>query len=341
MKISRRHALAASGLAALALAGCGGSSDDGASGSGASDGGAARSNGASAGTFPATVTTEFGDVTIEEAPTRVVALGWGDAEIALALGVQPVGASDWLDFGGNGQGPWAADLYDEDPTLIDTLEPSFEAIAALEPDLILDVRGSGDQDRHDRLAEIATTVGIPPGGANWLTTMEDHVALISGALGIPEQGEQLLAQVDAAYADVAEAHPEWEGKTVTAAARTSEGWGAYIEGGGRLETLARFGFVQNPTIAELPADEGGFSVDISSENLDQLEADLIVAFPIYLKPSVITDDAQWQSLEAVEDGRAVVLDGDVSDAFSASTPLASIYAVDQLTPLFEEALPAE
>jgi iron complex transport system substrate-binding protein len=75
----------------------------------------------------------------------VVALGWGDAEIALALGVQPVGASDWLDFGGNGQGPWAADLYDEDPTLIETLEPSFEAIAALEPDLILDVRGSGDQ----------------------------------------------------------------------------------------------------------------------------------------------------------------------------------------------------
>ena len=37
----------------------------------------------------------------------------------------------------------------------------------------------------------------------------------------------------------------------------------------------------------------------------------------------------------------MVLDGDVSDAFSASTPLASIYAVDQLTPLFEEALPAE
>lgn len=336
MKISRRHALTATGLAALALAGCGGSAEEG---DGASDGGGAGA--AAEGTFPATVTTEFGDVTIEEAPVRVVALGWGDAEIALALGVQPVGASDWLGFGGDGQGPWAADLYDEDPTLIETLEPSFEAIAALEPDLILDVRGSGDQDRQDRLAEIATTVGIPPGGANWLTTMEDHVALVAGALGIPEKGEELLGEVDAAYADVAESHPEWEGRTVTAAARTSEGWGAYIEGGGRLETLARFGFVQNPTIAELPADEGGFSVDISSENLDQLEADLIVAFPIYLEPDVITDDAQWQGLEAVQDGRAVVLSGELSNAFSASTPLASIHAAEQLTPLFEEALPAE
>ena len=38
----------------------------------------------------ATVTTEFGDVVIEEEPERVVALGWGDAEIALQLGVEPV-----------------------------------------------------------------------------------------------------------------------------------------------------------------------------------------------------------------------------------------------------------
>ena len=70
--------------------------------------------------------------------------------------------------------------------------PGIQPVAALEPDLILDVRGSGDQDRHDRLAEIATTVGIPPGGTNWLTKMEDHVALISGAFGIPEAGDNLL-----------------------------------------------------------------------------------------------------------------------------------------------------
>jgi ABC-type Fe3+-hydroxamate transport system substrate-binding protein len=64
----------------------------------------------------------------------VVALGWSDAETALALGVQPVGASDWLGFGGEGVGPWAAGRYDEAPQIIDTLEPSLEAIAALKPD---------------------------------------------------------------------------------------------------------------------------------------------------------------------------------------------------------------
>ena len=76
-------------------------------GSGAESEPAAAENGtgtATAAGFPVTVSTAFGDVTVEEEPTRVVALGWSDAETALALDVQPVGASDWLGFGGEGVG---------------------------------------------------------------------------------------------------------------------------------------------------------------------------------------------------------------------------------------------
>ena len=82
----------------LVVTGCG-SGDDA---DGSIRAAAARSSGA----FPVTVSTAFGDVTVEEEPTRVVALGWSDAETALALGVQPVGASDWLAFGGDGVGAW-------------------------------------------------------------------------------------------------------------------------------------------------------------------------------------------------------------------------------------------
>ncbi len=318
--------------AALALTGCS-SSDD----STTPESPAGQSAG---GSFPQTVETKFGDVRIDHEPTRIVALGWGDAETALALGAQPVGASDWLGFGGEGVGPWAAGLYDEAPELIDTLEPSYEAIAALKPDLILDVRSSGDQERHDRLAEIAPTVGVPEGGDSYLTSMEDQVDMIATALGVPEKGAELLTEVDDAYAAAAKAHPEWEGKTVTAATKTSEGWGAYIEGGGRVETLERYGFVQNPAIEELPVSSTGFSVSISSENLDVMEADLIVAFPIFLETTAITDDPQWQQLDAVKAGHSVVIDGDLSAAYSINSPLAALYTVKNLTPLLEEAVPA-
>lgn len=292
------------------------------------------------GTFPQTVETAFGDVTVESAPQRIVALGWADAETALALGYQPVGASDWLEFGGDGVGPWAEGLYDESPEIIATLEPSYEAIAALDPDLILDVRGSGDQDRYDRLSEIAPTIGVPEGGESYLTTQEQQVEMISTALGMPEKGEELLAEIDDAYQAAADAHPEWAGKTVTAATRTSEGWGAYIEGSNRVQTLERFGFEQNPTIAEIPTNSGGFSVSISSEELDLIDADLIVAFPIYIDTTEITDDAQWKGLPAVADGRSIVIDGDISAAYSLGSPQAALYTVENLTPLLEKALPA-
>jgi iron complex transport system substrate-binding protein len=120
MRISRRL-LATAAAAALLLTGCATGGDAGSTTD--TDGESA----AGEGTFPQTVTTAFGDVTIDEAPERVVALGWSDAETALALGVQPVGASDWLGFGGEGVGPWAEGMYDEAPEIIETLEPCARA----------------------------------------------------------------------------------------------------------------------------------------------------------------------------------------------------------------------
>lgn len=333
MKPMRVAALAA--VAVLALSACSGTDDSAGSGETTAAG---TTGGAAEGTFPATVDTKFGEITVESQPERIVALGWGDAETALSLGYQPVGASDWLAFGGDGVGPWAEGQYDESPEIIDTLEPSYEAIAALEPDLILDVKSSGDQDRYDRLSEIAPTVGVPEGGDSYLTTGQQQLELISTALGVPEKGDELEAQLEDTFAEAREAHPDWDGRTIAAATRTSEGWGAYIEGGDRVDFLENLGFVQSPTIAELPVSASGFSVDISSEQLDLLDADLIVAFPIYIETTEITDDPQWQAIPAVADGRAVVIDGDLSSAYSLGTIGAQQYALDNLVPLIEEAV---
>jgi iron complex transport system substrate-binding protein len=319
-------ALAVAALTLTACSGGSGSTGDTAGGGSADD------------AFPATVSTEFGDVTVEKKPVRVVALGWGDAETALALGVQPVGASDWLGFGGEGVGPWAEDLYDTAPEIIDTLEPSYEAIAALKPDLILDTKGSGDKDRYDKLSSIATTVGVPEGKTSYLTTMEEQVDLVSSALGRHDEGEKLLDEVDTAYETAAAAHPEWEGKTVAAATKTSEGWGAYIEGSERVSFLERLGFVQSPAIAALPTNSGGFSVDISSEQLDMLDADLIVAFPIFIPTTEVTDDPLFQAVPAVADGRSVVIDGDLSAAYSLGTTLSATFSIENLVPKIADAL---
>ena len=283
------------------------------------------------------VSTKFGDVEVPENPERVVALGWGDAETALALGVQPVGASDWLAFGGDGVGPWAEGMYDESPEIIDTMEPSYEQIAALEPDLILDVKSAGEQERQDRLSEIAPTVGVPEGGENYLTSMDQQVSMIAEALGKADEGQKLLDETEQKFSDAAAEHPEFEGKTVTAAAYTSEGWGAYVAGSERVDFLTKLGFEQNPRVEDLEAS--GFSASISSENLDVLDSDVLVAFPIYVPESEVTDQAAYQDLSVVKEGHTLLFGDDQEDirsAYSLNSVLSVDYALDEVVPLLSD-----
>lgn len=256
-------ALIAAATLSIGLAASSDSGDGDGSGNGDGDNSASADLIETRGTFPQTVSTKFGDVTVDEQPQRVVALGWGDAETALALGVQPVGASDWIDFGGEGVGPWVGEssnygtTYEDAPESIDTLEPDFEAIATLDPDLILDVRSSGDQERYDKLSTIATTVGVPDGGDSYLTPREEQVSMISTALGLAEDGEEINQRYDEMVAQIRKDHPEWEELTASTASLTSNGWGAYIRDSERYDTLLDLGFRENTELAEEEVSDSG------------------------------------------------------------------------------------
>ena len=327
----RTAAVAFAAVALATLTACGGGSDSDAT-SGASDPAASA-----AGAFPATVATKFGDVTIKSQPKRVVALGWSDAEVALALGVQPVGASDWLAFGGEGLGPWVTEKYTTAPEMIGTLEPEYEKIAALKPDLILDVRSSGDQKRYDTLSKIAPTVGVPADGANYLTTWTEQTTMISQALGVPDQGKQLIAATEADFTKYASENPEFKGKSITVGSKTSEGYGAYVTGDSRVDIVEKLGFENNPTIQSQAGDS--FSITVSNENLKQLDADVLVMLPIFIDAKEITGDPLYQAIPAVKAGHDVVIDDTgIGNAFSAATPAATSYALAKVVPLIKAAL---
>jgi iron complex transport system substrate-binding protein len=296
------------------------------------------SGGASSGSAPyAKVATKFGEVSIPAEPKRVVALGWGDAETALALGVQPVGASDWLAFGGEGVGTWAKGKYQQAPQLIGTLEPEYEKIAALKPDLILDTKSSGDQDRYDTLKAIAPTVGVPTGGESYKVSWEQQTEMVAAALGKVEQGKELIAATKQKFAQAVAANPEFAGKTITLGAKTSEGYGAYVSGTGRVNFVERLGFKNNPTIQAKATEK--FSVPVSRENLDQLDAELVVMAPIGVKAQDITGDPLFQAVPSVKAGHVVVFDDKtIASAFATDSVLSTGYALDKVVPLFAAAL---
>ncbi|BBG00312.1 MULTISPECIES: iron-siderophore ABC transporter substrate-binding protein [Pseudonocardia] len=323
-------ALAALTAALALVAGCG-------SGPAADGTGPAAADGA----FPVTVPTAFGDVTIPEQPQRVVALGWSDAETALALGVEPVGAADWLAIGDDGLGPWVPQNYTTPPTVLGTLEVDLEAVAALEPDLILDTRAAGTRDRYDRLNQLGVpVVGIPAGGENYLTTWRDQLRTVGAALGRAEQAGQLQDDLEQRFADARAQHPQLAGATVVSGARNTLGeYAAYTAGSGRVTFLEELGMALAPQIAALPTE--GFSTPISRERMNLLDADVTVMQPIGKDATEIENDPLWQAVPSVSAGRGVLLsDRDVSQAFSAASVQGWTYALERTVPRLADAATA-
>ncbi|XVU26114.1 iron-siderophore ABC transporter substrate-binding protein [Actinoplanes sp. CA-054009] len=316
--------------AAVALAGC--------STTGTEDSSEPAASSSAAAQFPVTIPTAFGDVTIPKQPERVVALGWSDADVALSLGVQPVGASDWLAFGGDGQGPWNAGKYTTAPAILGTLELDMEKVAALKPDLILDTRSSGEKTRYDQLAKLGVpVVDVPKGGEMYLTSWEQQLDMIGKALGKQTEAAKLKTDLDAKFTAAAQANPSFSGKTVSAIARTGDGWGAYVTGDGRVDFLEKLGFKNAPKIEALKKDS--FYIPLSNEQLDLADANVTVVFLIQATLDQVKNDKIFQAVPSVKAGHVAYMDDtNISNAFSSSSVGGLSYAVDKVTPLLASAL---
>ena len=153
-----------------------------------------------------------------------------DAETALALGVQPVGASDWLGVRRRGRRPVGRGAAttrrrrssrrsspargDRGPgARPDPRHPVRRHAGALRP---------AQRDRADRS-------GSPRASSAYQTTWQQQLELVGQALGKPDEAAELAAEVEQAFADAAAEHPEFEGTEVAVAAYTSEGFGAYVQ----------------------------------------------------------------------------------------------------------------
>jgi iron complex transport system substrate-binding protein len=110
-----------------------------------------------------------------------------------------------------------------------------------------------------------------------------------------------------------------------------------VSGDARVQFMQSLGFVNKPEIEALATEN--FSVPVSEEQLNLLDADLTVVFPIFVEASEFTGKPLWQALPSVQAGHAVVLDDlTLLNAFSSASAPGLLFAIDQTVPLFADAL---
>ena len=266
---SLRWALVAVALALVAAA-CG---DDDTSGSGTGD-----DTTETPAAFPVTIEHEFGETTIDEAPERIVAVGLVEQDALLALGIVPIGTTEWFGEQPGAIWPWAQDelaaLGGEAPTVVgDATAVNFEKVAAQQPDLILAIYAGLTDADYEKLAQIAPTVAQPEGYVDYGTPWEESTRMVGQAVGKAEEAEALVEETEALFAAAAEAHPEFAGKRALVAT-PYEGIYVYGPQDPRGRFLEALGFELPPELAEIAGEE--FGGDLADERVEVLDVDAIV-----------------------------------------------------------------
>ncbi|WP_298887244.1 iron-siderophore ABC transporter substrate-binding protein [uncultured Serinicoccus sp.] len=331
MRTSRTASVSAALTATLVLAACGGSSaEDGAD----ADGGADQESAApaDAAAFPVTVEHALGETTIEEQPERVASVAWANHEVPLALGIVPVGMSEatWGDDDGNGVLPWVedalAEMDAETPVLFDETDGiDFEAVADTEPDVILAAYSGLTQEEYDTLSQIAPVVAYPE--LAWGTTWQQMVELNSQALGMAEEGDALVEELEGYVSDTVADYPELEGMSAMFSSHSTDDLsqvGFYTTNDPRALFLEELGMSTPELVAERSAQSDTFYETVSAENADLLEdVDLLVTYGDDALLTQLQDDALVSEIPAVEDGAVVMLENDTPLAAAANpSPLA-------------------
>ncbi|CCG02064.1 ABC transporter substrate-binding protein [Blastococcus saxobsidens] len=280
--------------ATLALSACGGTS-------GAEE--AAGPTASGDGAFPRTVEHAMGSTEIPEEPERVVVLDTGELDAALSLGVTPVGAvttavsEEFLSY------------LAEDAEGIDVVgtiaEPDLEAIAALEPDLILS-NSVRHEDIYDQLSQIAPTVFAADLGDTW----KENFRLDAEALGKEEEAEQLLADYEEQAAALGESIGNPADTTISPLRFVGGTIRAYQPDSFIGTVLTDIGLDQ----VELDAGRPTFA-ELSPEQLTEADAE-IVLYSSYgaadeSGEAAVVAGPLWPRLAAVQSGQAFAVEDDV------------------------------
>lgn len=290
--------------------------------------------------FPVTIDSALGDVTISKRPKRVVAIGWGSPDAALALGVKPVGLQDNSGATGDKTGilPWEQPkLKKYEPAMIKYSDDQvpYEKIARLKPDVILAVNSGLTRGQYQRLTKVAPTVAYPD--KPWLTSWQDQLRIVGKALGREGEAVKQEKTIKQLIRSGRKHHPEFDGNTIAFGSGTETGsFNLYVSTDPRVHLLKKLGFAISP---DLPKKASSFSTKLSLEKLDSIHADVVVAW--YLDPRVkktIEHNETFREMPAVKrHGYVAVTDPPMVEATSQITVLSVPWMLHRYLPLLSKA----
>lgn len=274
-----------------------------------------------------TVDHAFGETKVPAPPTRVISAGLTGQDCLLAVGVVPIAITEW--FGGQpfAVWPWAVPALGAAQPAVLNLDGgiNFEAITALNPDLIIATNAGLDRDTYTRLSNVAPTIA-QAGQDAFFEPWKDQATAIGAAVFKYDQMQQLIADIDSRFTTLGSETPAFTGKrALLLQGSLDDGGLVTTPAGWRTEFLTQLGF-------EIPEVDATVPRDRMAEVLGG--ADVLIWAADDAETAILTGDP----IIAEQGGRNVFTGRDLAAAIAFCSPLSLSLVADQLAPMLSAAL---
>jgi iron complex transport system substrate-binding protein len=293
-----------------------------------------------------TIKNVFGETTIKEQPKRVVTVSWVNDDVAIALGVVPVGVpkNEW---GNNDKGstPWkdaaleklgAGFGTDKAPVQFSEADGiNFTEIAKLSPDVILAAYSGLEEADYKKLSEIAPVVAQPE--LAFGTPWQESTTIIGKALGKEAEAKKLIEDTEATIQDKVSKYPQIKDKTFIYGNLdpvTPASTGFYTAIDNRPRFLSEIGMKLAPVVTQNTKTSTDFFIPWSAEKANELDSDVFITWVADTATAdTIKADPLFSQIPAVKKGSFIAdTNSSLTLSLSASSPLSLPWALDTFLP---------
>lgn len=266
--------------------------------------------------------TAYGEIKLDGTPQRVVTLSENALDVALAVGVKPLGSV--ATRGGSDVSAYLKDKAGDIKIVGTARETNLESVFALQPDLIL-AGPELSKDQYQKLSLIAPTL-VPKGNA--FADWRHNVEFYGQTLGKQPEAKAAIAAVDARIEDLkGKIEP---GQVASVVRWSPQGPGVMSQHLFVGQLLGQLGFKGTAMAAELTRKP--HSDALSLENLSRIDGDWLFLATLNADGDKALEQARQQPafarLKAVSSGHVQSVDGQIWS--SGAGPLAANVILDDV-----------
>lgn len=277
------------------------------------DSGNGTDNDGSNGAYPVTVSSTYGDITLDSQPERVLATNPAEAQFLVALGIDPIAIGGEINENTAQWAEKALSLEKLDSSVYNTSNGfNIEAAAKYNPDLIVGSSYNFTDGKYEKSSAVAPSFGGAYEGMVEFDDKLDSISLLTH--GSTEEAEKVRKETEDYFTPAKEKMEELQGKTYQFLGY-NDNWGLHYGNGSILE---RFGLIPDAN------QDNSDQTRVSNENVSRLSSDvLVISYSTEDQRKKIESNTGFRNLPAYKNNRIAWVGksaNPVTYAINAATP---------------------